>query len=290
MASNLAVQDKNGMQALLEGARSSMLAVLPKTLTPERLIKVAMIAAAKQPKLYECTKMSLLQSIMLGAELGLEAGGPLGHLWLVPFRNKGVMTCTPIIGYQGYVELAFRSERVQSLEARVVYENDEYDVSFGRELKLVHKPCLHGEKGEPVFVYSVAHTTNGGVTAEVMSVDDVEKIRARSRAKDDGPWITDWGPMACKTVFRRHSKWLPKSVELSRALSVDEEQERSGEDFDMDLVPGAAELEPAEAKPSRTQNAKDKVRQRVEQPEQDYDAAEVAEAQANLEREPGSEG
>jgi hypothetical protein len=58
----------------------------------------------------------------------------------------------------------------------------------------------------------------------------------------------------------------------------------------MDLVPGAAELEPAEAKPSRTQNAKDKVRQRVEQPEQDYDAAEVAEAQANLEREPGSEG
>lgn len=281
MSDAIVVKDRNGLQALLDGARASIAAVLPKQLEPERLIKVAMIAAAKQPLLYECTKMSLLQSIMLGAELGLEAGGPLGHLWLVPFRNKGRLECTPIIGYQGYVELAFRSDRVRSIEARVVHEKDKYEVAFGRELKLEHRPCLIGDPGKPIFVYSVAHLEGGGVQADVMSVDDVEKIRKRSWAKDNGPWVTDWEPMAAKTTFRRLAKWLPKSIELGRALEFDEEQER-GEEMSIEVA-GMDPLEPSA--PAKTQKLKEHVAAKVApaaEPGEDYSDAEKAELREGL--------
>jgi recombinational DNA repair protein RecT len=51
---------------------------------------------------------------------------------------------------------------------------------------------------------------------------EVDLIRSRSRAKDSGPWVTDYEAMAWKTVIRRLCKYLPRTVELARALDMDE--------------------------------------------------------------------
>ncbi len=56
-----------------------------------------------------------------------------------------------------------------------------------------------------------------------MSIEDVEKIRSRSRSGNSGPWVTDFDEMAKKTVFRRHSKWLPLSPELRDKIEKDDE-------------------------------------------------------------------
>ena len=61
------------------------------------------------------------------------------------------------------------------------------------------------------------------VKAEVMTTEEVERIRARSKAGKEGPWVTDWNEMAKKTVFRRLSKWLPLSAEYRDAVDKDDD-------------------------------------------------------------------
>jgi len=62
-----------------------------------------------------------------------------------------------------------------------------------------------------------------------LTTDEIEAVRRRSRAADDGPWVTDWSEMARKTVVRRGSKYLPLTTDFRRALELDEEAERNAD-------------------------------------------------------------
>ena len=55
-----------------------------------------------------------------------------------------------------------------------------------------------------------------------MSRAEVERIRARSNARDFGPWKSDYVAMAEKTLIRRAARWLPMSVEARAAIAADE--------------------------------------------------------------------
>lgn len=199
--------------------------VMPKHLTPERLAKVALNAWHKTPLLQRCSVASLWQALTSAAELGLDPGGALGHAYLVPFKD----TCQLIIGYRGFIELARRSGSLAQIEAHVVHEHDTYEVEFGSAPKLRHVPKLDGDPGKPVFVYMVARLRDGSAHVEVMTIHEVEKIRARSRSGNNGPWQTDFEEMAKKTVVRRGMKYLPLSPELSKAMEIDNEDFVDGE-------------------------------------------------------------
>ena len=67
----------------------------------------------------------------------------------------------------------------------------------------------------------MAKFKDGGHHLEWMTMSDVLKIRERSKAKDSGPWITDFEQMVRKTLIRRMANYLPMSVELEAALQVD---------------------------------------------------------------------
>jgi hypothetical protein len=58
-----------------------------------------------------------------------------------------------------------------------------------------------------------------------MSRAEVDGIRARSKSADNGPWVTDYAAMALKTVVRRLFKFLPVSIEIQQAVSLDEQAE-----------------------------------------------------------------
>ena len=248
------------IKELLQRARPHMESVLPKHLTAERLIKVALVACSKDPKLLTCTQESLLGCIMLSAELGLEAGGPLGHFYMIPYRDnkRGVTVATPIVGYQGQIELVHRSGQLISIEAHVVHENDKHGLKFGRELELWHTPTLKGEPGDVLFAYAVAHLKDGGCQAVVMTKAEIEAVRSRARAKDSGPWVTDWEEMAKKTTIRRIFKMLPKSTEELRRLARAMDAEETGDLPDMsEALPEIAQ--PLEPEKSRTQSVREKV-------------------------------
>jgi len=62
----------------------------------------------------------------------------------------------------------------------------------------------------------------GGLQLEGMPKAEIDEHRQRSRAKDSGPWVSDYDAMALKTTIRKISKYLPKSSEaMSRLLDLD---------------------------------------------------------------------
>lgn len=213
---------ENSLNTMFEKMRGEFMKVLPATIKPDRLFRIAMTEMRLNPKLFDASKESLLGALMLSAQLGLEPG-PLGYCYLVPYNNKrtGQLEIQFQLGYRGILELVRRSGQVESIEARVVYEKDRFDFSFGLEPKLIHKPALR-DHGKPICVYAIARFKSGGYVFDVMSVEEIEQIRKRSKSADNGPWQTDWEAMAKKTIIKRLCKYLPLSTEVQKGLAVDE--------------------------------------------------------------------
>jgi recombination protein RecT len=230
------------IRQLLEqkGVKNQLAAAIPKHMTVDRLLRVAMTAIRTNPKLAECTQKSLLACIMGCAQLGLEPEPFLGQAYLVPFKRGEQLECTLIPGYRGYISLARRSGEVQSVSAQVVYENDQFRMQYGLNEALDHVPA-DGDRGTPKGAYVVFRYKDGSHSFDYMSAPDIEKIRARSKAANSGPWVTDWDEMAKKTVIRRHIKLAPLSVEMARAAAL-EEKANIGES-QVDILTGEVEAQ-----------------------------------------------
>jgi len=215
-------EEKNDIKALIRSEQmiKQFQLALPRHLSPERFMRIALTAVNKNPKLLKCTKESLLGCLLDCSQLGLEPDGRKAHL--IPYESKKQNNyyCTLIIDYKGLVDLARRSGEIADIHADVVYQNDVFSYEYGNNGSLIHKPTLVN-RGDVVGAYSFVRLKDGAVSYEVMNIDDIKKIRARSKAKDDGPWVTDWNEMAKKTIFRRHAKWLPVSVEFQDAIDKD---------------------------------------------------------------------
>ena len=202
---------------LIMSQKDQIALALPKHMTPDRLIRVSLTALRRTPKLAQCNHASVLGAIIQSAQLGLETDGSLGHAYLVPYKGE----CQLQIGYRGMIDLARRSGQIVSISARIVYENDDFKYSYGLEETLKHIPTMN-EKGKPMAVYAVARLVGGGYQFEVLSMDQVEKIRKSSPAGNSGPWKTHWDEMARKTAVRRLFKYLPVSVEIQKAVGLDD--------------------------------------------------------------------
>lgn len=224
--------------------KSWLQAIVPqafgKYLTPERVAKIVMGAAARNPQLITCKRESLIKSVAEIVSLGLEPGGPLQQAYLVPKRNKGVWEVIPVIGYRGKVTLLRRSGEFRAVVAQAVYASDvfEIDLSFGERPRHHPPRDLTKGRGELVGVYCIADFVGGGMGGDFMSVPEVERIRDMSPAADSeyGPWRKHFDEMAKKTVIHRASKLWPMSTEdLSRAAAL-EAQEDSTEVGRVDIV------------------------------------------------------
>jgi len=211
---------KNDIRSLIqsEGYQKQFRMALPKHLTAERLTRVALTAMTKTPKLASCSQASLMSCILDCAQLGLEPDGRRAHL--IPYGQ----TCTLIIDYKGLVELAMRSGMVSHIHADLICDNDEYEENMGRVVK--HKINRRQDRGDSYAAYSHVVMKDGTESFEIMGVAEINAIKKRSASGSKGPWVTDWGEMAKKTVFRRHSKWLPLSPEFRDALDKDDTMPR----------------------------------------------------------------
>lgn len=190
---------------------------------PEKLIRTAMTLVQTTPKLLDCTQASILAGIVKAAELGIELTGALGQAYLIPYQSKGGSTANFQIGYRGLIELAYRSDRVLRLDARVVYSKDHFSISYSDNPCFNHQPSLGGDPGEIIGFYSSVFFKNNATDIEYMSLNQILEHREKySKAGADSPWNTAFTEMAKKTVIRKLAKRLPLCTELHAAIDEDE--------------------------------------------------------------------
>jgi recombination protein RecT len=194
---------------------------LPRHITPEKMTSVFLTACTTTPELLNCNPASLLKAVVEASQLGLLPDGVLGHGYILPYKDQAKF----IPGFRGLIDLARRSGKIAWIQARVVYENDHFEYSYGANPTLEHVPAqaIGNEPGEFHAVYAAAKFKDSGEVAfEVMYREDVEKIRKGSPAGKRGPWVTHYEEMARKTAVRRLMKYLPLSPEVQEAVMVDE--------------------------------------------------------------------
>ena len=218
--------------------------VLPKTMSAERFFQLAVSAYNSEPKLADCSIVSMLSCVMKCAALGMEpsAVDGLGRAYILPFWNKKTkcLEATFILGYKGMLDLARRSGEIQSISARAVYEGDEFSYSYGLNEDLHHVPTHATNK--LIYTYCVAHFKDGGHYFIVLSREDIEAARKASKAGSSGPWVTNYDAMAIKTAIRRAFHYLPVSIVAQDAAASDEQTpDYSGvlqPSFTVESIPG----------------------------------------------------
>ena len=199
---------------------------LPAQMDTERFIRVVLTALRTNTQLQRCSVQSVLAAAMTGAQLGLEINTPLGHAYLIPYKHKDRGYEAQFqLGYQGIIDLAWRSGKYRTIYAMKVYDNDTFRYSYGLNPTLKHIPDKKPE-GLPCYYYAVYQLANGGANFVVMSREAIEAHATRYsqsfRKGKESPWQTEFDLMSMKTCIKMLLKFAPKSVEVVKALSADE--------------------------------------------------------------------
>jgi recombination protein RecT len=194
----------------------------PKHLDAERFLRIANTAMSRTPKLKNCTIMSIWNCMVQLSGMGLEPDGRRAHL--IPYGQE----CTLIVDYKGLVDCVRRSGEVSDVHADIVCDNDEFEESMGKVTK--HKINRREPRGDMYAAYSYVKFKDGTESFEIMGKSEIEATRDESAAwkawlskKKKCPWNNHPGEMWKKTVFRRHSKWLPFSSELRTVIETDDQ-------------------------------------------------------------------
>ena len=214
-------QKDTSLKGIIKAMEPEIKKALPSVITPERFTRMVFTALSSTPKLQQCTPQSFLGAMMQAAQLGLEPNTPLGEAYLIPFMNHGTLECQFQIGYKGMISLAHRSGLY--VQAHEVHENDEFDVEYGLDPKLVHKPVFK-DRGSVVAYYGVWKDKDGISGFEIMSKEDVEahaRKYSQSYGKGFSPWKTNFDEMAKKTVIKKALKYAPLTTEFIRGVTAD---------------------------------------------------------------------
>ena len=239
MSNAITVVDQ--VRTQLTAMQPQFAAALPKHVSPEKFVRVVMTAIQTTPALLEADRRTLFASATKAAQMGLLPDGREGAI--VTFKNQAQWM--PMVA--GIMKMVRNSGEISTWSVQAVYENDNFEFSLGDDEHIRHRPALSG-RGKIIAVYSIVTMKDGEKSREVMSVEDVNAIRARSRSGNSGPWATDFSEMAKKTVVRRHSKRLPMSTDLDEALKADDELFMPPEPAP---APAAAEPQAEAPKPKR---------------------------------------
>lgn len=223
-----AQQQGNNFQAMIQQEFKKIFpavqSMVPKHMTPERLMRVALAAISRTPQLATCTIESIVGAVTACAVMGLEPN-LIGHAYLVPFWNGKIkkMECQFQIGYKGFIDLVRRTGDVDKIDALPVYENDlivyiqgtesfvlhipfamvrylnlemfaesQYDDASTRLMKAIVRGALAEwikknpkDQGKVTSYYSYYKLKNGSSGFKVMSKEEIEKHRDQfSKSKD----------------------------------------------------------------------------------------------------------
>ena len=214
--------------------------------------------ATSDESLLQCNPNALMAEALKAASLHLPLNKQLGQCYILPFKNHGLLTPTLVVGTKGYLQLAMRTGKYETINSDVVYEGElkGYDkvtgnldlsgirtsnvpIGYFAYMKMkngfskllymsLDEVCLYAKQYSPTVKFK------DGVTSETLK--NLALKQAASGVSDGVGWYSNFESMALKTVLRRLlSKWGELSIENNDILNIDEapsaEQQRD-EEFD----------------------------------------------------------
>ncbi|MEN6535446.1 MAG: recombinase RecT [Bryobacteraceae bacterium] len=221
--------------------KGAMEQVLPKHMTADRMLRVAIMAVRTTPHLAECSSASVISCFMACSMLGLEPNSPLKQAYLVPYWSTKLngYECQLLIDYRGKIDLARRSGEIANIQAHAVYQGDLFDYELGLNPTLKHKPSGDPKRVDPknlTHCYCVVRLKEQGTEPifVVLSRAEIELRRMRGASGKKGrdgkpistPWDTDYEKMAKKTAVHECMTWAPRSAEMAMADDIEERAER----------------------------------------------------------------
>lgn len=186
----------------------------------------ALTAIKANPKLAEADVRSLFGALFLAAQLKLPVGGPLAQFHLTLRTVKGQLTVVPIIGYNGYIQLAMNTGLYSRVAAFLVHENDSFTTGANSERgEFYDFTKANSDRGEIVGVVAYAKIKGFDESSWIfVDVDTIDKKHRPSNWKDT-PWGSNRADQILKTGVRVLQKWIPKTSEavgLSLAAASDQ--------------------------------------------------------------------
>ena len=235
--------------------------VLPDHVKMSSFVRCAAIAITQGKGLVEADKQSVIMALTKCATDGLVPDGK--EAALVVYNTKVNGTFMKVAQYlpmiDGVLKRARMSGQIDSMAAKAVYENDEFDYWLdenGEHLR--YKPTFE-KRGAFKLAFAYAKMKSGEFVVEVMTKEDIDKVKASSKTSGYGPWVDWYERMACKTVFHRIAKRLPNSSEILEMCEAGMNM-----NFEKDMGPIRNEPEPT---PRSTENMLDNLGSSKPEPE-----------------------
>jgi len=250
------VQAQTKLLDVLRKYEGPIKALIGRTLDPVRFSQLAVSAIKSNPNLAGCSPSSFMNSVLLAMQMGVEIRRDSAYL--IPFGKQ----CQLLLDYKAKISLARRGGKVGGIQAVSIREHDEFESYYDeRGFHVHHRPSPKGqvrsaeERGALIGVYAFAELIGGGMQwREPMSMDELERIRKRSRAgaasvtleeireagrlTQDGsqqvwqtwkfndprrtPWITDHEAMCWKTALHSLYKGIPLDDATRMSQDADE--------------------------------------------------------------------
>lgn len=218
----------------------------------ERFTKSVSSALLKDPKIAEASLESIVLEVNKACADGLVLDGREAALtrFNVKRGDQWVTEVVYIPMVAGIMKRVRNSGEIASWSVELVYQKEyeggRFRYKAAPDPMIDHEPIIVGDRGPVVAAYSAVRLRDGSYHYEVMTKDQLDAIRARTKSKTKdgrvvGPWASDLEEMYRKTVIRRHAKRLPVASELigvtQRVDALYDEGVADIEDVPTDITP-----------------------------------------------------
>jgi len=234
--------------------------------TPAKFTQIVINEVKKSDKLLKAfveNPASMFASILAGAEIGLVPSDLLGEFYLIPRNVKQdnghyKMTVTPLIGYKGLHKILLRGGDIESIEAHVVYEGEDFKVSLGTNPSLEHTPDFTVQRTADKIThgYAVAHYKSGRSQFQVMTRAEITAVSNMSKYNNKLYFNDKENPnrwMEKKCCLIQLGKMLDKDYYGTKAIELDNRLE-GGATLTLDENERVKLIEGANVKPTRFRN------------------------------------
>lgn len=202
---------------------------------PDHFIRALITAAQINPELQACSFQSLWLACMHACRDNLLPDGR--EAAIVPFKSSA----TYIAMYQGLLKKFRASGQCKWIGADVHRKGEIFEHWIDQTGE--HFKHVPGDDEQAAIdkVYAAALTKDGAFYVAVLSIGEINKIKATSKAsREDSPWSKWPSEMMKKTALRRLAKLLPSGRDIMEEDDDTMFDEPAPSPIAMERSPGAA--------------------------------------------------